>query len=89
MIYFVTPPLLAPHFSQGLIWDAYWGAVVESLTRKYNFQNPSWVENPERFLKKPFFGIEAASLRATLLIESPIEFRRRNLFVTANALEPV
>lgn len=84
-----APPLLASHFPQGIIWDAYWGAVVESLSRKYLYQFPLWIEAPDRFLKKPFFGIEASSFRATLLLESPIEFRRRNLFVTANALERI
>ena len=83
------PALMRNYLSEGIIWDAYWGGIVESLSRKYHFQIPLWVEAPERFLKKPFFGIQAPSFRATLLLESPIEFRRRNLFVTANALERV
>jgi hypothetical protein len=47
---------------------------------------PPWVEQPQRFLDKPFFAGGLESLKAILLAESPLAFRRRQIFVSANAL---
>lgn len=41
---------------------------------------------PARALTKPFFAARTKALKAVLLQESPVEFRIRNLFVSANAL---
>jgi hypothetical protein len=68
------------------IHDAYLAAVAEHLARKYELAIPPWVESPQRFLEKPFFAGGLESLKAILLVESPIAFRRRQIFVSANAL---
>ena len=47
---------------------------------------PDWVEKPDRFLNEPFFAGGLDSLKATLLVESPLAFRRRLIFISANAL---
>jgi len=81
-----APALLARTNPQGEVTDALLAAVVEHLCRRFNFQIPGWVFESHRYLERPFFALNAPSFRATLLLESPMEFRSRNLFVTANAL---
>jgi hypothetical protein len=66
--------------------DAFLAAVAEHLCRRFALPIPAWVFEPDRYLARPFFALAAPSFRATLLLESPLEFRSRNLFVTANAL---
>jgi hypothetical protein len=58
------------------IHDAYLAAVAEHLALKYG----------QRFLDKPFFAGGLETLKAILLVESPLAFRRRQIFVSANAL---
>jgi len=81
-----APPLLAGVHPRGAIIDAFVAAVAEHLCRRFDLPIPGWVFAPGRCLERPFFALEAPSFRATLLLESPAEFRSRNLFVTANAL---
>ena len=80
------PPLLADSRARGAMMDAFLAATAESLAARQGWSAPDWVFEPARYLRRPFFPVQAASFRATLLLESPPEFRSRNLFVTANAL---
>jgi hypothetical protein len=66
--------------------DAYLAAVAESLCRECGLRPPAWTEEPAHFLQRPWFAGGLESLKAILLAESPTAFRRRNLFVSANAL---
>jgi hypothetical protein len=66
--------------------DAYLAAVVETLCREAGMPPPLWTDSPDRFLSRPWFAGGLESLKAILLAESPVAFRRRNLFVSANAL---
>jgi hypothetical protein len=66
--------------------DAYLAAVAEHLALRFKLPVPGWVDDPDRFLKRPFFAGGLESLKATLLVESPLAFRRRQIFVSANAL---
>lgn len=74
------PELIAP------LQDAYLGAVAEHLARLYDLEIPEWTDESNRFLRRPFFAGKLESLKATLLVESPSAFRRRMIFVSANAL---
>ena len=81
------PPRLAdknPRF--GEIEDAYLAATAEWLAWKYDLRPPSWIFDPNRALRRPWFASSLSALRAVLLIESPAPFRSRNLFVSENAL---
>ena len=81
------PPWLAgknPRF--GEIEDAYLAATAEWLAWKYNLTPASWILDPTRALRRPWFASSLSALRAVLLIESPAPFRSRNLFVSENAL---
>jgi hypothetical protein len=68
------------------IGDAYLAAVAEHLARRFELPVPSWTDDESRFLVKPFFAGALESLKAVLLVESPLAFRRRQIFVSANAL---
>lgn len=66
--------------------DAYYAAVAEHLARRYRLPVPDWTDDRSRFLKRPFFPCGLESLKATLLKESPVAFRRRMIFVGADPL---
>jgi hypothetical protein len=68
------------------IEDAYLAATAEWLAWKYDLPSPSWIFDPSRALRRPWFASPLSALRAVLLIESPAPFRSRNLFVSENAL---
>jgi hypothetical protein len=69
--------------------DAYLAALAESLCREGGMRPPAWTEQQRFYLKRPWFAGGLESLKAILLAESPAPFRRRNLFVSANALHRV
>ncbi len=70
----------------GVVEDAYLAALAEYLAQLDWLPVPDWTERPDRFLKLPFFAGGLQSLKATLLVESPPAFRRRLIFISANAL---
>lgn len=85
-----TPPLLAPKSGEaGRIQDAYLAATAEELARAYQFSVPEWITSETRKLHHPWFASSLEALRAVLLLESPVGFRSRNLFVSQNALSRV
>ena len=63
------------------VTDAYIGAVGEHLARRWDLTVPRWTADPRRTLHAPVFagGIEA--LKAMLLAQSPLAFRKRMIFV--------
>jgi hypothetical protein len=70
----------------GALEDAYLAAVAEHLAEYWRLRCPPWVNGRHRFLHSPFFAGGLENLKATLLVESPIAFRRRMIFVGANVL---
>lgn len=69
--------------------NAYLAAVAETLCREASLPPPAWTESPRCYLHRPWFAGGLDTLKAVLLVESPIAFRRRNLFVSANAMARV
>jgi hypothetical protein len=72
--------------SIGVLQDAYLAAVAEHLAERWRLRCPEWVNDAERFLHRPFFAGGLENLKATLLVESPVAFRRRMIFVGADVL---
>jgi hypothetical protein len=70
----------------GRIEDAYLAALAEHLASEARLDAPPWTEAPHRFLREPYFAGGLESLKAILLVESPSAFRRRLIFISANAL---
>jgi hypothetical protein len=66
--------------------DAYLAAVAEHLALSDRLPTPEWTEESCRFLSRPFFAGGLESLKAILLVESPLAFRRRLIFISADGL---
>lgn len=66
--------------------DAYLAATAEVLATGHALPVPDWAWSETRKLRRPWFALPWAGMRALLLQESPAAFRSRNLFVSANAL---
>jgi hypothetical protein len=63
------------------ILDATIGGVGEYLARRWDLAIPPWTEQPERFLKRPYFPTPLEHLKPLLVAQSPLAFRRRMIFV--------
>jgi len=62
------------------------GAIGEHLARRWHLPIPAWTEDPSRFLRRPYFTTSIEGLKALLLVESPLAFRRRLIFTEAEPL---
>ncbi len=70
----------------GQVQDAYLAALAEHLALSDRTLAPSWTDAPHRFLTEPHFAGGLETLKALLLVESPLAFRRRLIFISADAL---
>jgi hypothetical protein len=62
------------------------GAVGEHLARRWGLAVPIWTDDPSRFLREPYFTTPIENLKAMLLAQSPLAFRRRLIFTEAEPL---
>jgi hypothetical protein len=69
--------------------DAFLGAMAEHLARQYALPVPDWCRKPERTLVEPTFAFKTHEGRMFLLVESPVAFRSRNIFISGDALSRV
>ncbi|HEV7401996.1 MAG TPA: hypothetical protein VGO11_03685 [Chthoniobacteraceae bacterium] len=69
--------------------NAYLAATAEYLARCYKLTVPRWSMNPARIVDRPRFAMKTHAGRMFLLLESPPEFRARNIFISADALTRV
>lgn len=67
-------------------YDAYLAAVAEVVAGDQTWPDPQWIFDPKRFLSEPYFGTAPSGMRIFLMQQSPIEFRRRNIFVEKEAV---
>ncbi|MDF2927315.1 MAG: hypothetical protein K0R57_6229 [Paenibacillaceae bacterium] len=66
---------------------AYCAAGIHMLCRTLGQPMPTWVTNTSFILEEPYFpGATTDLLRLVCLIESPPEFKMRNIFTTENVL---
>lgn len=70
-----------PPATGAALQDAMLGAIAEHLARRWDLVIPAWTEAGFRFLHRPHFATPIEALKATLLAQSPIAFRRRMIFV--------
>ena len=61
-------------------------STVEALCLNSNLNQPDWCHGIRR-LSDPWFVAGIESLKATALVESPVHFRKRNIFVLGNFLD--
>lgn len=66
---------------------AYCAAGVHKLCREYRLSLPGWVTDKSLILNEPYFpGATTDLLKLVCLVESPPEFKMRNIFTTENVL---
>lgn len=69
------------------IKNAFLAATAEQLAYQNDFNIPEWVYKEKYFLDEPFFAISSQGFKPLLIMESPVPFRKRNIFITKNALK--
>ena len=57
-------------------WDALLAAMVEHLARLHGFEQPAWVDEPERFLDTPWVLSPVPVIRMEALMYAPAAFLR-------------
>jgi hypothetical protein len=67
-------------------FDALLAAVAEHVCVEHGDEIPGWAESPDRFLDRWWFVAGLRSLEADALMNSPISFARRGVFITGDAL---
>jgi hypothetical protein len=70
----------------GGVYDSYLAALTEHLALSARMTVPGWTESATRFLMEPLFAGGLESLKAALIVQSPLAFRRRLIFISADAL---
>lgn len=69
-------------------FDALLAATIEYLCDECGLKTPDWAwETPS--LRDPWFVSGVENLKALAIVESPVFFRRRNIFVLENFLSRV
>ena len=67
-------------------FDALLAALVEHLAAGADIPAPRWVEDPDRFVEPWWFVSGMSRLHASALVQSPISFARRGVFICDGAL---
>ena len=78
--------LLPPVSKLDLKLKALLASIVLDLSSEAKIDPPSWAEN-NYFLETPWFLSESDSLKASALIESPVFYRKNNIFILENFLK--
>ena len=66
--------------------DAALAALAEHLARRDGWTAPSWTVDPSREASEWWFVTDLVGLHPTALVESPLSFRKRGVFITRDAL---
>ena len=69
--------------------DAALAALAEHLSRRDGWDTPGWALRPSRYTSDWWFVTPYAGMHATALLQSPLSFRKRGVFITAEALDRV
>jgi hypothetical protein len=69
-------------------FDALLASTVEALCKELNLQTPEWTKKVPACVE-PFFVAGFENLKATALVESPLFYRIRKVFVTQSFLQRV
>lgn len=75
-----------PDFGLELRLQVLLAAVVDQLCHEFGIAPPLWLDAMSA-LAKPWFVAGVENLKAMAIIESPIAFRKRNIFVFSNFLD--
>jgi hypothetical protein len=87
--YYKDPAVLKHTFHTGdERWDALIASTVDYLCRELKITAPSWLSSVPA-CKDPWFVSGMEDLKAIALVESPLPFRLRKIFVLENFLSRV
>jgi hypothetical protein len=67
--------------------DAALAALGEHLSRRDGWERPAWVVDPAREAEPWWFVTSLRGMHARALVESPLSFRKRGIFITNGALD--
>ena len=77
------PPTYSNNVAQ-----AFYAGVVEELTKEQNMNTPMWVFSPKYYLQNPvFLGGLKGIYRIFIMLETPLSFKARNIFIGANTFD--
>ena len=79
----------SPHGTGSARWNAFLGALAEHLAFHDGLPVPAWAQQEDRFLQESWFLLDLPSVRPSAIAESPAAFRRRAIWITAEALDRV
>jgi len=70
-------------------FNAYFAGLVEFLTKEQSIDTPDWVFEKKYYLSDPVFPtkIKNTLFRLITVIETPLEFKSRNIFIGANTFD--
>ena len=80
--------LLSPHKSFDRKLYALMASIVSELCKEVQIDCPDWA-NKIYFLDQPWFISGMQALKAMCLVESPLNFRKNNIFVLKNFLNRI
>jgi class 3 adenylate cyclase len=69
--------------------DAGFAALAEHLARRDGWAPPAWTRDPALEATPWWFVTDLRGMHARALVESPLSFRRRGVFITRDALQRV
>ena len=69
-------------------FNALLASTVEVLCRELSLDTPEWTKDVPA-CEKPFFVAGFENLKATAIVESPLNFRIRKIFVTRSFLQRI
>ena len=70
-------------------YSAYYAGLVEFLSHEKGVKPPNWVYRKRFYLKNPYFpgNFKSYGYRILTMIESPVEFKTRNIFIGSNTFD--
>ena len=75
---------------QDKIEGTFYAGVVEMLAKEQGLKIPSWVYNKKYYLSEPvFMGGFKGEYRILIMIETPLIFKIRNIFIGKNTFDRV
>jgi hypothetical protein len=80
----INPHIKIPKPSyKSIIANAYYAGVIEFITNEQGIKTPNWVFKKKYYLNDPFFvsGFTNFVYRVLTMIETPVEFKTRNIFL--------
>ena len=63
------------------------GALAEHIALRHDLPTPKWAQEADRFLTTWWFPSSVRGLDALAIVQSPVAFRRRGIFILENALD--